>query len=80
MLFPMPAGMSILGAVTAADCSAIQAGAEMDPGVSLGDTLIADGGTWFDDRGQIVQVATGFSGHHPPLITLVARNVAGYKF
>jgi hypothetical protein len=79
VLFPVPTGMSILGVVTAAHLSAPETGPKMDPGVTLGDTLIAYGGTGLGHGRQIVKVITGSSAHCPPLITLVARNVAGYK-
>ena len=74
MLLPMAPSVSVLGVVAAAHHSATQTGPKVDPGVTHGDTLVANSGTRFGDGCQIVQVVAGF-GAHAPLIIRVARTL-----
>jgi len=58
ILFPMLAGMSVLGLVTTANHPALETSPEMHPGVSGGNTSIANGRLGIDDRGQLSEVVT----------------------
>ena len=51
----MASGVLVLGVVAAADVTAAQAGAEMNPAVAEGDALVADVGrrVYGDDRHQM---------------------------
>lgn len=51
----------------------------MDPVVTHGDTLVANGGTWFGDGGQIVEVVTGLSAHGL-LDNTSSPQIAGYSY
>ena len=77
VLFPMPPSVSVLGVVAAAHHSATQTGPQVDPVVTHGDTLVANGGTWFGDSGQIVEVVTGLSAHGLPDNTSSPHQRAG---
>lgn len=78
VLLPMPSSVSVLGVVAAAHHSATQTGPKVDPGVTHGNTLVANSGTWQGDFGQIVEVVTGF-GAHGLLDDTSSPHVAGYS-
>lgn len=79
VLLPMPPSVSVLRVVAAAHHSATQTGPQVDPVVTHGDTLVANGGTWFGDGGQIVEVVTGLSAHGL-LDNTSSPQIAGYSY
>ncbi len=79
MLLPMSPSVSVLRVVAAAHHSATQTGPQVDPGVTHGDTLVANSGTWQGDGGQIVEVVTGLSAHGL-LDDTSSPHIAGYSY